>query len=178
MLTFFVSSDFRSSHKKIILVSSDFRSSHKSKTYHKTLDNDESNVLLIFENADRMSAKYSYLHVKQPSKKNCNFMVSHTLLSPPETVSSTSTLVTEEPLALFSVWACALSKHFKANDALRLCSFSQDLNQQQDYLAAQDKVTRDSLFFFQDHQGWLRMFFFFTSQLHVPDCLSCGFFSW
>ena len=94
--------------------------SNLCKKSHWTLYEHCDKELLFFSlNDDRKSVKYSYAHMEQPSERErCNCMVSHTLLASSETVCRTSTLGTDEPLRLFAVWACALSKHRKASAAL------------------------------------------------------------
>ena len=139
------------------------------------MDNDESNV--CFPKAGCKSAKYSYLQTRQPSEKlSCNFMVSYALLSSSETVSSTSPLVTEETLRLFAVWACALSKHRKANDALRLCSFFTGPEPGAGLPCSARQSDRRFVVFSRSPR-LVEDVLFFTSQLNVPDCLSCSFFS-
>ena len=153
-----------------VFVSSDFSSSWKPWTTMK--------AMLFFWMRTGRVQKYGYLQMRQQSEKiSCNSMVSHTLLSSPETISSTSTLVPEEPLRLLAVWACALSKHRKANDALRLCSFVTGPEQGAGLpCSARQSDRRFVVFFKITKAGWGCSFF--TFQLNVSDCLRCSFFRW
>ena len=144
-----------------------------SNTYEKTM---HKKTILFYLQANNQRAKYTCFIVRQKSEKKCNFMDSHPLLCLSKTISSTSTLVTEEPLRFFRLGLCTLETSQTQWWIAAFASLSQDLNHQLEFLHRKSKWQEICGLVKNTKAVWWCSFF--TSPLHAADCLSCGCLIW